>query len=128
MRFDQVKELLTMISDIDRRPFPDGAAATWYEILHNVHFVDARQAVHEHYTSTGARDSQGNPRPVLPVDVRSRGKAIAEARARAELRKALPAARPRLGSTGRPAEVEAELARARAAIARAAEHYAGVAA
>lgn len=128
MRFEQAKELLTLISSIDRRPFPEGAAGTWYEMLRDVLFADAKQAIHEHYTSNGARDGSGNARPVLPVDVKSRAKAIAETRARAAQRTALPGPRQRLGSTGRPAHVEAELAAARRAAERAAERYADVAA
>jgi hypothetical protein len=128
MKFDQAKELLVLISDIDRRPFPEGAAAIWFEMLRTVHFEDAKQAIHEHYTSLGARDGSGNARPVLPVDVKSRAKAIAEVRARASMRHALPEPAQRLGSTGRPAHVEAELARARLIAARASEKYAEVAA
>lgn len=128
MKFEQAKELLQLISDIDRRPFPEGAAATWYEMLRTVDFADAKQAIHEHYTSHGARDSRGDVRAVLPVDVKSRAKGIAETRARAAQRTALPGPAQRLGSTGRPPEVLAELARARRAASRAAERYAEVAA
>ncbi len=116
MKFDQAKELLTLISSIDRKPFPEGAAGTWFEILKGVDFNDAKRAIHEHYTSLGARDSQGNARPVLPVDIRSRATAIAEARARAAQRTALPAPYIRRGSTNRPPEIEATVETARAKI------------
>lgn len=116
MKFDQAKELLTLISSIDRKPFPEGAAGTWFEILQHVDFADAKQAIHEHYTSLGARDSSGNARPVLPVDIRSRAQAIAEVRKRASERTALPGPYVRRGSTGRPPEVEATVETARAKI------------
>jgi hypothetical protein len=128
MKFDQAKELLTLISSIDRKPFPEGAAATWYEMLRTIDFEDAKRAIHEHYTSLGARDGSGNARSVLPADVKHRAKAIAEARARAAMRHALPAPTVRRGSVGRPAHVEAALAEARRAAAEASEKYAGVAA
>jgi hypothetical protein len=123
MKFDQAKELLTLISSIDRKPFPEGAAGTWYEILQHVDFGDAKQAIHEHYTSLGARDSQGNARPVLPVDIRSRATAIAEARARAARRTALPSPYIRRGSVGRPPEVEATVESARERIALALQKH-----
>lgn len=128
MKFDQAKELLVLISSIDRRPFPENAAATWYEMLSTVDFDDAKQAVHEHYTSLGARGSNGDVRAVLPVDVKHRANAIREARLRAAQRHALPAPSQRTGSTGRPAHVEAALAEARRAAARASEKYQMVAA
>jgi hypothetical protein len=116
MKFGQVEELLGVIFAIDRKPFPPGAAGTWFEILQTIGYDDAKQAVHEHYTSTGARDHSGNARPVLPVDVRSRATAISENRFRAAQRTALAGPRPRLGSTDRPPEVEATVETARAKI------------
>jgi hypothetical protein len=113
MRFDLVQDLLTVISELDRSPFPEGAAKSWMTILDGIDYADARQAVLEHYASASSRDGSGNVRRVLPADVRTGAHRIAEQRERA-LRRALPAApRPRLGSTGRPAAVLAELAAAR---------------
>jgi hypothetical protein len=123
MNFDQVSELLLTISSIDRKPFPETAAGVWYEILRQIHYDDAKQAVHEHYTSLGARDGSGNARPILPADIRSRASAIAEVRARAAQRTALPAPRVRVGSTGRPAAVEETLEQARARIDAALAKY-----
>jgi hypothetical protein len=116
MKPHEVEELLRTIQSIDRRPFPPNAPATWYEMLRNVDYNDAKQAVHEHYTSLGARDSKGDARPILPVDIKSRGAAIADARARAAARTALPGPRERRGSVGRPPQVEQELALARARV------------
>lgn len=128
MKFDQAKELLVLISSIDRRPFPENAAATWFEMLRTVDFDDAKQAIHEHYTSLGARDSRGEVRAVLPADVKHRANAIREVRNRAAQRHALPAPAQRTGSTGRPAHVEAALAEARRKAAQASEKYQMVAA
>lgn len=119
MRLDLVQELLTVISELDRTPFPEGAALSWMAILDGIDFEDARQAVLEHYGSLGARDAGGQVRRILPADVRHRARAIKEARDRAT-RRALPAGKgPRLGSTGRPAAVLAELEAARRAAAAA---------
>jgi hypothetical protein len=119
MKPHEVEELLLTIQSIDRKPFPPNAPMTWYEILRDVAYIDAKQAVHEHYTSLGARDGRGDVRPILPVDIRSRASALAEHRARSMARNALPGPRERRGSIGRPAEVEAELAAARARVAEA---------
>jgi hypothetical protein len=123
MNLDQVKELLSTISSIDRKPFPDNAAGVWYEILRELHYDDAKQAVHEHYTSLGARDGRGDARPILPVDIRSRATAIAEVRDRARNRNQLPAPYIRRGSTDRPPEVEATVETARKKIDEALARY-----
>lgn len=113
MRFDLVQELLTLISELDRSPFPEGAALSWHALLDDIDFADAKQAVLEHYGSYGARDSSGQVRRIIPADVRTKARGIKEARDRA-VRRALPAGpRPRVGSTGRPAAVMAEILAAR---------------
>jgi hypothetical protein len=113
MRFDLVQDLLTTISEIDRMPFPEGAALSWMPLLDGIDFADARQAVLEHYASASSRDGSGNIRRILPADIRTGARRIAEHRAR-EARRALPEGpRARVGSTGRPAAVLAELAAAR---------------
>lgn len=124
MKFHEVEALLAMISDIDRKPFPSTAAATWYEILESVGFEYAKQAVLEHYKGSGARDGSGNARPVLPVDVRSRANALRDHDQRQK--PALPAGR--VGSADRPPHVMAALAEARRAAELAAAKYAEAAA
>lgn len=119
MKMDQVEELLALIQSIDRKPFPANAAGAWFPIMDGIRYTDAVQAVNDHYKSFGARDSRGEVRPILPVDIRARAHAIAEARARASARSALPGPRQRVGSVGRPQHVEAELAAARRAVAEA---------
>ena len=123
MKMHEVETLLSEIQSIDRKPFPDGAAATWLSILDGVTYADARQAVHDHYTSFGARDGKGDARPILPVDIRSRAHALAEHRARVAQRNALAGPRERRGSVGRPPDVEATLETARATIEQALAKY-----
>lgn len=112
MRLSLVQDLLQLITELDRAPFPEGAAVSWLPIMDGIDYNDARQAVLEHYASSTARDSRGRERRILPVDVRSRAIAIAENRMRAA-RRALGPPPGRVGSTGRPAHVLAELAAAR---------------
>lgn len=116
MRPHEVQELLVLIQSIDRTPFPTNAHAAWYPIMQDIEYTDAVQAVNDHYKSYGARDSRGDARPILPVDVRSRAGAIRENRLRAQARHALPGPTERRGSVGRPPQVEAELLAARARV------------
>lgn len=121
MRLEQVREILDMVVSYDRTPFPEPstAVAAWYPVLNGIEFRDAEQAVIEHYSTLGARDSRGEVRRALPVDIKNRAVAIRDARER-ELNRArpkLPAGR--VGSRDRPAEVEALLASARAKVAQA---------
>lgn len=118
MRIDLVKALLDLMVSYDRTPFPANAVEAWLPVLDNIDYADAAQAVNEHYTSLGARDSQGQTRRILPADVKQRATAIREARERklGMLRPKLPAGR--VGSSGRPAHVEALLAETRAKLAR----------
>jgi hypothetical protein len=117
MRLDAIQDLLDLIVSYDRSPFGDGADRAWFAALDGVDYNDARQAVIEHYTSLGARDSRGDVRRVLPADVKSRALAIRDTRLRAtaRARAELPAA-PR-GLAARSPEAAAEL---RASLARAA--------
>lgn len=118
MKHELVKELLDLIVNFDRSPFPDGAVDAWFLALDGVDYRDARQAVLDHYGALGARDKNGAVRRIVPADIRSRAAALRDARER-ELnrhRPKLPAGR--VGSTGRPASVEAILAEARAKVAR----------
>jgi hypothetical protein len=116
MRLDAIQDLLDLIVSYDRSPFGDRADQAWAAALDGVEYPDARQAVIEHYTSLGARDSRGEVRRVLPADVKSRALAIRDNRLRAtaRTRAELPAA-PR-GLAARSPEAAAEL---RAALQRA---------
>jgi hypothetical protein len=124
MKLNEVTALLELIQSIDRKPFPANAAPAWLPILHGIEYRDAEQAVNDHYRSYNARDGKGDLRPILPVDIRTRASALKEHRQRAEARHALPGPKPRVGSVGRPPEVEAELARARELARQAAERHA----
>lgn len=128
MRLDLVQELLQLITSLDRTPFPEGADLQWFEVMEGIDYADARQAVIEHYGSSSARDGRGRARQILPHDVRSRARALAEQRQRAarraiERRRELEGATPRLGSTGRPAGVEQLLADARLRVAEASARH-----
>ena len=128
MKLHEVEGLLELIQSIDRKPFPLNAATAWLPILGDIAYRDAEQAVNDHYRSYGARDRHGEVRPILPADIRGRAHAVAEARARASARTALPGPRERRGSVGRPEHVERELAAARKAVADALAKYEKVAA
>lgn len=128
MKPNEVEELLALVQSIDRKPFPANAHIAWYPILRDIGYPDAVQAVNDHYRSYGSRDSKGDVRPILPADIRGRAHAIAEARARASARTALPGPRERRGSVGRPEHVERELAAARQRIADALRKHEAVAA
>lgn len=121
MRLDLVSELLRTIAELDRAAFPEGAALSWQPIMDGIDFADALQAVREHYTSLGSRDASGNVRRVIPADVRSRAKAIAENRQRA-LRRALPQAPPHLPEDRSP-EALAAVQAARERVAEAERRY-----
>jgi len=121
MRLDLVAELLRTIAELDRTSFPEGAALSWQPIMDGIDYADALQAVREHYASLGARDSSGNVRRVIPVDVRSRAKAIAEIRERAA-RRALPQA-PLRRPEDRAPEVVATVEEARAKVQAALDKY-----
>ena len=123
MKLHEVEGLLELIQSIDRKPFPLNAASAWLPILGDIAYRDAEQAVNDHYRSYGARDSKGDVRAILPADIRGRAHALAEARARAAARTALPGPRERRGSKGRPPEVLAELERARALVRAALERH-----
>jgi hypothetical protein len=126
MKMHEVETLLAEIQSIDRKPFPDGAAGTWFSILDGIEYTDARQAVHDHYTSFGARDSRGDARPILPVDIRSRAHALAELRERSS-RPALPAPKGWQGENGadrRSPQTQAALKWARERAAQAARQHA----
>lgn len=101
MRYEEIRDLLQLIVSMDRSPFPDNAARGWYEVLADVDFDDARQAVVDHYGSFGSRYSRGDIRRIVPADVKGRAAAIREARSRERTRNA-----PRLpaGPTGVPAQ------------------------
>lgn len=123
MRLDLVQELLQLITSLDRTPFPEGADLQWFEIMDGIDYADARRAILEHYGSSAARDGRGRVRQIVPHDVRSRARALAEHRQRVALRaverrRELEGSAPRTGSTGRPADVEALLAAARAKVAQ----------
>ena len=126
MNIELVSDLLDLITAYDRTPFPDGAVRAWLPVLDRIDYRDAVQAVHDHYTTLGARDSQGQVRRILPADVKARASALREARER-ELnrhRPKLPAGR--VGSVGRPAHVERLLAEARQRAAAAETERAGL--
>lgn len=122
MRLDEVQELLQVISELDRMPFPDGAAVSWQKVMEGISGADAEAVVHEWYGSSLARDRQGQVRRILPADVRSGAIRRMEERLRAA-RRALPppVARPLADA---PPEVQAEVDRARKAAADALAKYA----
>jgi hypothetical protein len=86
MKFSEVGALLAIISGLDRRPFPEGAAATWYEVLRETSFEDAKAAVLE-YFSTSADELP----TLIPGRVRSGAARIKHVRQSIE-RKAITAA------------------------------------
>ena len=117
MRLEHVQELLQLISELDRSPFPDGAAVSWQEILLGVSYSDAEAVVREWYGSSLARDKQGQMRRILPADVRSGANRRAEERARAARRVLEGPPLPPLADRG--AAVQAEVAKARERLAEA---------
>lgn len=126
MKLDLVMDLLQMITELDRTPFPEGAALSWQPILDGLDYEDCRRAIMEHYASATARDGAGRERRILPTDVRNRARQLAEDRLRAA-RRELPMGR--VGSTGRPPHILAELTTARQrAAAAVAKHKAAAAA
>lgn len=118
MKHELVEELLNLIVSFDRSPFPDGAVDAWFLALDGVDYRDARQAVLDHYGALGARDKTGAVRRCIPHDIRSQAAKLRDARMRELNRNAPRLPGPRVGSTGRPAEVERLLAEARARVAR----------
>jgi hypothetical protein len=117
MRIEMIEQLLDLIVSFDRTPFPDGAADGWFLALQGVEYRDARQAVMDHYGALGARDKSGAVRKCIPADIKARASALRDIRMREVNRNAPKLPGPRVGSTGRPAAVEAELAAARARVA-----------
>jgi hypothetical protein len=85
MKYPEVEALLAIISGLDRRPFPEGAAATWYRVLAETDFDDAKLAVLE-YFGTSAEEVP----TLLPGRVRSGASRIKHVRLASE-RKALEA-------------------------------------
>lgn len=122
MKHTEVVALLDLISTYDRRPFPPGAADLWLTELRAVSFEDAAEAVRTIFRING-HDERGNVRTLLPADVRRPAEAIGETRRRKAAQAAIAAPQVRRGSTGRPAAVEAELAKARAKAEAAAAKY-----
>jgi hypothetical protein len=87
MKFPEVEALLAIITGLDRRPFPPGAAATWFRVLEKTAFDDAKQAVVDYF------DTAADEVPVLlPGRVRRGAALIAERQAALAARQALPAA------------------------------------
>jgi len=118
MRHELVEDLLKLIVSFDRSPFPDGAVDAWFLALDGVDYRDAQQAVMDHYGALGARDKTGAVRRCIPHDIKSQAAKLRDARIRELNRSAPRLPGPRVGSTDRPAEVEAMLAEARAKVAR----------
>jgi hypothetical protein len=79
MKFPETQALLTIISGIDRRQFPDGAAVAWYEILRETDFQDAKMAVLEYFS--GGSDSVPT---LLPGRVRTGAQRFRTIRERAD--------------------------------------------
>lgn len=123
MKLELVTDLLTLITEYDRQAFPPGAHLAWHDVLDGIDYGDARQAIIDHYGSASSRDGSGNVRKIMPADVRTGARKIREHRERMA-RRALPAGRgPRVGSTGRPPAVMAEVSAARARAAEAVAKY-----
>jgi|1185.fasta_scaffold842198_1 hypothetical protein len=109
MKYPEVEALLAIISGLDRRPFPEGAAATWYRVLAETDFDDAKGAVLE-YFGTSADEVP----TLLPGRVRSGASRIKHWRLATE-RKALVAAPVKL-TEDEAAKSAAKRADAQAAI------------
>lgn len=121
MRLDLVQELLQLIAELDRQPFPEGAAVSWMPIMDGLDFEDARHTIMEWYGSSLARDRKGELRRILPADVRSGALRRAEDRARAS-RRGLPRA-PEPPLAERSLAVQAEVAKAREIVAAASARH-----
>lgn len=67
-----IAELLTMCAAFDRRTIGRADALAWHQVLADLDYADARQAVADHYSSTREW--------IMPVDIRQRVKAIRERR------------------------------------------------
>lgn len=115
MKYDQTQALLTIISGIDRRQFPDGAAVAWYEILRQTDFDDAKMAVLEYFS--GGSDQVPT---LLPGRVRTGAQRFRAIRERAD-QPAIEAAPPVPAAQTRSAAFLAAQAQIRAATAAAAE-------
>jgi hypothetical protein len=122
MNLLEARELLVLIESYDRRPFRPEAVDLWFNALRSVAAEDATAAVHQIFRISG-HDKDGNIRKLLPHDVVRPAQAIGEARRRKLAQAAISAPPQRVGSTGRPAEVERMLAEARAKAEAAAQRY-----
>lgn len=114
MKYDETQALLSIISGIDRRQFPDGAAVAWYEILRHTDFNDAKMAVLEYFS--GGADAVPT---LLPGRVRTGAQRFRAIRERAD-QPAITAAPPKPAAQTRSAAFLAAQAEIRAATARAA--------
>lgn len=75
MNRSEAAQLLGLAAAADRRTIGDADVLTWADLLHDVAFEDARQALHEHYRQ--------ETRWVMPADIRKRVKAARQARVEA---------------------------------------------
>ena len=111
MNLAETDQLLTLMSNLDNRKVDDATVLAWHEILHDLPFEDCRDAVTEHYTTSGDW--------LMPVHIvrgareleRKRIRAANEARAIAEA----PATDPR-PLTDRSAEIRAEVDKVRSVL------------
>lgn len=115
MKYNETEELLRIISAIDRRQFPDGAAVAWFEILRETNFDDAKMAVLEYFN--GATDTVPT---LLPGRVRSGAQRFRAIRERAS-RPAIEAAPPAPAAQTRSAAFLAAQQEIRAATSQAVE-------
>lgn len=72
MTLDETIDLLAVATAFDRRTVGEGDAVAWYAALGDLDFADSRQAVIAHYRERREW--------IMPADVRTRVKAIREAR------------------------------------------------
>jgi hypothetical protein len=122
MNATETKQLLSLISTYDRRPFPPEALDVWHAELRAVNYGDAVAAVQTIFRING-HDDRGQVRTLLPADVRRPAEAIGDTRRRKLAQAAIEGAKERRGSVGRPAAVERALAEARAKAAVAVAKY-----
>lgn len=122
MNLIEARDLLVLIESYDRRPFRPEAVDLWYNALRGVVAEDAIAAVHQIFRISG-HDKDGGIRKLLPHDVVRPAQAIGEARRRRTAQAAISAPAQRLGSTDRPAHIEALLIAAREKAERAAAQY-----
>lgn len=113
MKFNEAEELLKIISGIDRRQFPDGAAVVWYEILRQTDFQDAKMAVLEYFGG-----SSDQVPAILPGRVRTGAQRFRVIRERAD-QPAIEAAAPVPAAQTRSEEFLKAQRKIRAATARA---------